>query len=126
MLGNKLKEQLGQASSWTSETAEAEEQLVWYQEVMDLLWVKQSQIPFFQKEAFVTLMKQLLAPQGIEVFCSGSLCDEITFSGHYASAAELDQLIQEVRDIAKAFGTWGIVFKGNLQKNLPLRMERED
>lgn len=121
LLGNRLKEQLDQDFSWSSETALNQEQLDWYREVMDLLWVKQSQIPSFQKEAFVALMKQLLAPQGIEVFCSASLCDQITFSGHYNSAAELDQLVQEVRDLAKAFGTWGIVFEGNFSKYLPLR-----
>ena len=120
-IGKTLKNDLAHTESQTPRTESENEKIIWYDEVIDRIWVKQAQIPFFQKETFVQLVNQLLSPQGFKVYCSGSLCDEITFSGHYETEAELDQLMQEVRDLSASFGVLGIVFQGNLKKSLPLR-----
>ena len=82
----------------------------YYNQVLDIWRQKYNQIPFYQKEYYVELVNKLLFEKWIKVYCSASVCDEITFSGNYGSQENLQNLVDDVTSVITALYANWLVF----------------
>lgn len=92
----------------------------YYNQVLDIWRQKYNQIPFYQKEYYVELINKLLSEKWINVYCSASVCDEITFSGNYGSQENLQNLVDDVTSVITALYANWIVFNWDFEINFPI------
>jgi len=92
----------------------------YYNQVLDIWRQKYNQIPFYQKEYYVELVNKLLSEKWIKVYCSASVCDEITFSGNYGSQENLQNLVDDVTSVITALYANWIVFNWDFGTNFPI------
>ena len=92
----------------------------YYNQVLDIWRQKYNQIPFYQKEYYVELINKLLSEKWVEVYCSASVCDEITFSGNYNSQENLQNLVDDVTSVITALYTKWVVFNWDFETHFPI------
>ena len=92
----------------------------YYNQVLDIWRQKYNQIPFYQKEYYVELINKLLSEKWVEVYCSASVCDEITFSGNYNSQENLQNLVDDVTIVITALYANWIVFNWDFETHFPI------
>lgn len=91
----------------------------YYNQVLDIRRQKYNQIPFYQREYYVELASKLLSEKWIKVYCSASVCDEMTFSGNYGSQENLQNLVDDVTSVVTALQDKWLVFHWDFETHLP-------
>ena len=92
----------------------------YYNQVLDIWRQKYNQIPFYQREYYIELANKLLSEKWIKVYCSASVCDEMTFSGNYGSQENLQNLVDDVTSVVTALQDKWLVFHWDFEINFPI------